>query len=64
MPDETACIKLGWALGQTHDRKEVKNIMPPPSLTAKQSHANHNNGYIVYQGDVPEREEFVRKVHK
>ena len=56
-------IKLGWALGQTHDREEVKNIMLTPvnsEITPREPY----NGYLVYQGGVPEVEEFVRKVHK
>jgi glutamyl-tRNA(Gln) amidotransferase subunit D len=60
---ETAYIKLGWALGQTHDREEVKNIMLTPvnsEITPREPY----NGYLVYQGGVPEVEEFVRKVHK
>ena len=60
---ETAYIKLGWALGQTHDREEVRKIMLTPvnsEITPREPY----NGYLVYQGGVPEVEEFVRKVHK
>ena len=60
---ETAYIKLGWALGQTHDREEVKNIMLTPvnsEITPREPY----NGYLVYQGGVPEVEDFIRRVHK
>src|SRR6056297_2194022 len=63
MLPEVAYIKLGWALGQTHDHEEVKNLMLNPindEITKKEPY----NGYLVYQGGVPEVEEFIRKYHK
>lgn len=63
MIPETAYIKLGWVLGQTQDREEVKHMMLTPigdDITLREPY----NGYLVYQGGVPEVEEFVRKVHK
>ncbi|HRY98019.1 MAG TPA: Glu-tRNA(Gln) amidotransferase subunit GatD [Bacteroidales bacterium] len=63
MLPEVAFIKLGWALGQTHDREEVRKLMLTPindEITEREPY----NGYLVYQGGVPEVEEFVRKVHK
>lgn len=63
MLPETAYIKLGWALGQTQDPEEVKRIMLTPvndEITEREPY----NGYLVYQGGVPEVEEFIRKVHK
>ena len=63
MLPETAYIKLGWVLGQTQDREEVKRMMLTPigdDITPREPY----NGYLVYQGGVPEVEEFVRKVHK
>lgn len=63
MLPETAYIKLGWALGQTTDREEVKRLMLTPindEITKKEPY----NGYLVYQGGVPEVEEFIRKVRK
>jgi len=50
-------------LGQTHDREEVKNIMLTPvnsEITPREPY----DGYLVYQGGVPEVESFVRRVHK
>ena len=63
MLPEVAYIKLGWALGQTHDPEEIKRIMLTPindEITEREPY----NGYLVYQGGVPEVEEFIRKVHK
>ncbi len=63
MLPETAYIKLGWTLGQTTDREEVKRLMLTPindEITKKEPY----NGYLVYQGGVPEVEDFIRKVRK
>ena len=63
MLPEVAFIKLGWALGQTHDPEEVKKIMLTPindEITEREPY----NGYLVYQGGSPEVEEFVKKVRK
>ncbi|MDD2621841.1 MAG: Glu-tRNA(Gln) amidotransferase subunit GatD [Bacteroidales bacterium] len=63
MLPEVALIKLGWALGQTDDPKEVKRLMLTPindEITLREPY----NGYLVYQGGVPEVEEFIKKVHK
>jgi glutamyl-tRNA(Gln) amidotransferase subunit D len=63
MLPEVAYIKLGWALGQTSDLEEVKRLMLTPindEITKREPY----NGYLIYQGGVPEVEEFIRKVHK
>ncbi|MBE0639274.1 MAG: Glu-tRNA(Gln) amidotransferase subunit GatD, partial [Bacteroidales bacterium] len=63
MLPEVAFIKLGWALGQTEDPEEVKKLMLTPindDITEREPY----NGYLVYQGGIPEVEAFVRKVHK
>ncbi len=63
MLPEVAFIKLGWALGQTHDPEEVKKLMLTPindEITEREPY----NGYLVYQGGTPEVEEFIKKVHK
>lgn len=63
MLPEVAYIKLGWALGQTDDPEEVKKIMLTPindEITEREPY----NGYLVYQGGVPEVEEFIRNVYK
>ena len=63
MLPEVAWVKLSWALGQTEDIEEVKKIMLTPindEITEREPY----NGYLVYQGGVPEVDEFVRNVHK
>ncbi|MCK4288120.1 MAG: Glu-tRNA(Gln) amidotransferase subunit GatD [Bacteroidales bacterium] len=63
MLPEVAFIKLGWVLGQTDDPKEVKKMMLTPindEITDREPY----NGYLIYQGGIPEVEEFIRKVHK
>ena len=63
MLPEVAWVKLGWALGQTDDQEEIKRIMLTPvndEITEREPY----NGYLVYQGGVPEVEGFVRRFHK
>ncbi|HNW67528.1 MAG TPA: Glu-tRNA(Gln) amidotransferase subunit GatD [Bacteroidales bacterium] len=63
MLPEVAFIKLGWALGQTHDPEEVKKLMLTPvndEITEREPY----DGYLVYQGGVTEVEEFIKKVRK
>jgi glutamyl-tRNA(Gln) amidotransferase subunit D len=63
MLPEVAYIKLGWAMGQTSDLEEVKKIMLTPindEITRREPY----NGYLVYQGGVPEIEEFIKNHHK
>ncbi len=60
---EVAYVKLGWALGQSHDREEVKKIMLTPvagEITEREPH----NGYLIYQGGIPEVEEFISRYKK
>lgn len=63
MIPETAYIKLGWVLGQTDDPAEVKRMMLTPindEITEREPY----NGYLIYQGGVPEVEEFVKRFRK
>lgn len=63
MLPEVAFIKLSWALGQTNDPEEVKRLMLTPindEITKREPY----NGYLVYQGGIPEVEEFIKKVYK
>ncbi len=63
MLPEVAYIKLGWALGQTSDLEKVKEIMLTPicdDITEREPY----NGYLVYQGGIPEVEEFIKNFHK
>lgn len=63
MLPEVAFIKLGWVLGQTDDPEEVKRLMLTPindEITPREPY----NGYLVFQGGVPEVEDFIKKVRK
>ncbi len=63
MLPEVAFIKLGWVLGQTNDPDEVEKLMITPvndEITEREPY----NGYLVYQGGVPEVEDFIKRVHK
>ena len=63
MLPEVAYVKLGWALGQTNNIEKVKELMLTPianDITKREPY----NGYLVYQGGIPEVEEFIKKVHK
>ncbi|MBI9036404.1 MAG: Glu-tRNA(Gln) amidotransferase subunit GatD [Bacteroidales bacterium] len=63
MLPEVAFVKLSWALGQTGDLNKVKELMLTPianDITKREPY----NGYLIYQGGIPEVEEFIKKVHK
>jgi glutamyl-tRNA(Gln) amidotransferase subunit D len=63
MLPEVAYVKLGWALGQSKDLEKVKEIMLTPiagEITEREPH----NGYLIYQGGIPEVEEFISKYWK
>ncbi len=63
MLPEVAWVKLGWALGQTSDLEEVKKIMLTPmndDITKREPY----NGYLVYQGGLPEVEDFIKRFRK
>ena len=63
MLPEVAYAKLGWALGQTNDLKEVKKIMLTP-VCDEITEREPSNGYLIYQGGIPEVEEFIAKYRK
>jgi len=63
MLPEVAYIKLGWALGQTDDLIKVKEIMLT-SVNDEITEREPYNAYLVYQGGVPEVEEFIQKFRK
>ncbi len=63
MLPEVAYMKLGWALGQSADPAEVARIMTEPvagDMTPREPH----DGYLVYQGGLPELEDFVKRTRK
>ncbi len=57
-----AYIKLAWALGQTDDPVEVEKLMRTP-IANEITEREPFDGYLIYQGGLPEIEEFIsRKV--
>ena len=63
MLPEVAIVKLSWVLGQTDDLEKVRKLMMTPianDITKREPY----NGYLIYQGGIPEVEEFIKKVHK
>ncbi|HPS65243.1 MAG TPA: Glu-tRNA(Gln) amidotransferase subunit GatD [Ignavibacteria bacterium] len=63
MLPEVAYIKLCWALGQTNDLEEVKRIMLTP-IANEITEREPSNGYLIFQGGLPEVEEFIAKYRK
>lgn len=63
MLPEVAYIKLGWAFGQTSDIDKVKEIMLTP-ICGEITEREPYNGYLIFQGGIPEVEEFIKNYHK
>jgi glutamyl-tRNA(Gln) amidotransferase subunit D len=63
MLPEVAYVKLAWALGQTRAPDEVKRLMLTP-VCGETTERERHDGYLVFQGGMPEIEEFLRRVHK
>ncbi|HCL00428.1 MAG TPA: Glu-tRNA(Gln) amidotransferase GatDE subunit D [Candidatus Marinimicrobia bacterium] len=60
---EVAYVKLCWALGQTEDLEKVKEIMLTP-IAGEITEREPYNGYLIYQGGIPEVEEFLRQIKR
>ena len=58
MLPEVAYVKLCWALGQTDDREEVKRLMLTP-INDETTDREPYNGYLIFQGEIPEVQEFL-----
>ncbi len=62
MLPEAAYVKLGWALGMhPDDPAKVRELMTTPiahEMTPREPH----DGYLVFQGGVPEMKDFLGKV--
>jgi glutamyl-tRNA(Gln) amidotransferase subunit D len=62
MLPEVAYIKLGWALGMhPDDPSAVREEMTAP-LAGEVTEREPHDGYLIYQGGVPEIREFLGKV--
>jgi glutamyl-tRNA(Gln) amidotransferase subunit D len=63
MLPEVAYVKLCWALGQSDDREEVQRLMLTPvvdEITDREPY----NGYLIFQGAIPEVQEFLRTIRR
>lgn len=63
MLPEVAYVKLGWALGQTRDPEQVREIMLTP-VAGETTDREPSNGYLILQGGIPEVEDFISKYRK
>ncbi len=63
MLPEVAYMKLCWALGQTKDLEKVKEIMLTP-IAGEITEREPSNGYLVFQGGIPEVEEFLAQIKR
>lgn len=59
MLPEVAFMKLSWALGQTTDRDEVKKLMLTV-INGEITEREPPDGYLVFQGGLPEIEKFLK----
>lgn len=63
MLPEVAFMKLSWALGQTDDREEVRRIMLTP-VVDETTEREPYNGYLIFQGEIPEVQAFLRTIKR
>ncbi|MCX6142196.1 MAG: Glu-tRNA(Gln) amidotransferase subunit GatD [Ignavibacteriales bacterium] len=63
MLPEVAYMKLGWALGQTDDLAKVRQIMMTP-VAGEITEREPSNGYLIFQGGIPEVEEFISRYRR
>ena len=63
MLPEVAYVKLGWALGQSDDLSTVRNIMMTP-IAGEITEREPSNGYLIFQGGIPEVEEFISRYRR
>lgn len=63
MLPEVAYMKLCWALGQTTDLEKVKEIMLTP-IAGEITEREPSNGYLIFQGGIPEVEEFLARIKR
>ena len=63
MTPETAYMKMGWVLGHSHDRDEVRRLMLTPvsrDITEREPY----NGYLIFQGGLEEVEAFLHNIKR
>ena len=63
MLPEVAYMKLCWALAQSDDHEQVRDIMQNP-ISDEITDREPYDGYLIYQGGIPEIREFLRNNHR
>ncbi len=63
MLPEAAYMKLCWTLGQTEDPEKIRELMLMP-IAGETTEREPHNGYLVYQGGIPEVERFLSTYKK
>lgn len=63
MLPEVGYIKLGWALGQSDDPETVRDLMLTP-ISGEITEREPYNGYLVFQGGIPEVDQFISQYWK
>jgi glutamyl-tRNA(Gln) amidotransferase subunit D len=63
MLPEVAFMKLSWVLGQTDDREEVRRLMLTP-IGDETTKREPYNGYLIFQGAIPEVQKFLRTIKR
>ncbi|NOY05198.1 MAG: Glu-tRNA(Gln) amidotransferase subunit GatD [Chlorobi bacterium] len=63
MLPEVAYVKLGWALAQSDDLDEIKRLMLTP-INGEITDREPYNGYLIFQGGLPEVDEFVAQIKR
>ncbi len=64
MLPEVAYIKLGWAIGMHPDDPEKAKALMRQTVAGEMTEREPHDGYLVYQGGVPEVRDFVGTVWK
>ena len=62
MLPEVAYIKLGWALGVHPDDPEAAKDLMTTTIAGEMTETEPHDGYLIFQGGIPEIQEFLGKV--
>jgi glutamyl-tRNA(Gln) amidotransferase subunit D len=63
MLPEVSYVKLAWVLGHTTEREKVREMMLT-NIAGEITEREPHNGYLIYQGGIPEVEAFLRTYKK
>jgi glutamyl-tRNA(Gln) amidotransferase subunit D len=62
MLPEVAYIKLGWALGVHPDDPDAVRELMSATIAGEMTEREPHDGYLIFQGGVPEVQEFLEKI--